>query len=287
MLSYPHPPISGKTYEHTYLGWVEWLRNLAFAPEPAKVAVPASWAPFCAYLGHFPEALLNWFPEDQFAAAHAWENTDDLRRLVEVMSASRPELAHALYEWDTCWRNERPRPRIDIADRYIRPASHSILVTCNGSFFRPEFMQYLEGLKSFDLPSGVEMRRLVICPCAADKPYPAPLHTAIKEAVPDAYLIIATGVLGMIPEDLWATCPSYDSGIPNQVRVYEETKALFSRVPKRRRAVVIYSDFYGPWIARALRDAGQSYKKVFSLDDISYRDLRSEENLFLLKEACR
>jgi hypothetical protein len=279
----------GKTYESTYTGWLDFFRELAEADERIRVVrAPACWSPFLRYMGHTVAEPVKWFLEDHLF--DNWPSTDTYegcRRVVEVSSTCRPELAHALYLWDTDWRhreNAVARTAFMNTNR-----SKEFVVTCNASFFRAEVMEYLNHF----LPEWKPGPRwyastLVMVPCAADKPYPAPMHQFVQKAVPDAYLMVATGVLGMVPEDLWRVAPSYDSGIPNNERLFEVISKFFKQFA-HPRPVIVYSDFYAKWAVKALKEANQPCVSVFGSEEIpEYYDLVSDENLALLKKtyAC-
>ena len=244
----------GATYEHTYGRWLEFFRNVAAQPRVTVGGVPTSWVPFLAYLGadvtsarvHFAvDELWSW-PSVQ-AAVVAAQGTGLLRELVEVFSVLRPELADALYKSDVLWQVPGRR----------HTAQRNFNVTCLGAFSRPEVLDYIDVLRAWQPPGNVSDRVAVLVPCAADKPYPAPLHRDVLEVIgarTDVDLYVVTGVLGLIPQALWSVAPVYDSGIPNMERVGEETFRFFSRNVYRK--IAIYSDFYGYTISRALRDAG-------------------------------
>lgn len=233
-------------YAHEYDSWLTMFRLLAFAEEPIECAnVPSCWVPFILWLGHevanvkrvghgdWDFELLDW--------RKAYEKATDKRRIVEIASTCRPELVHALYCADTEWPcNTR------LASE---PLFDAFTVTCNGSFFRREIQEYRELLHGY-VPS---LRRAVICPCSAEKPYPASLHRAIRKVIPDDWqIIVATGVLGLAPDDLWGKMPEYDSGLPYIERVADTVAWYFSR--HEYEHVVVYSDFYAYAVRKGFRD---------------------------------
>jgi hypothetical protein len=279
----------GKTYEATYLGWLDFFESLAKSPDRCLVKqAPVCWRPFIRYMGHVPGDPAIWFAEDSFfeewPAGHDYETC---RRIVEIASTCRPELAHALYLWDTEWRlNEHARVRTRHNDS---GRSKEFVVTCNASLFRPEVLEYLERLRAWEPPDWWEKgdRAVVLCPPAADKPYPAPLHTAIRETLPKAYLIVATGVLGLVPCHLWIHAPNYTAGIPFNERVYQETLEFFLRRPYYG-PLVVYSDFLAEPLTRALRGAAQPHVAVFEYlpQKWGYLPLHEPQYLKKLKEAA-
>jgi len=89
-----------------------------------------------------------------------------------------------------------------------------------------------------------------LVPCAADKPYPSPLHQAVLDRMPaDFYLANVTGVLGIVPQAAWPTMPHYDSGIPNEWRLMRVAEKYF-RLHRHDR-VVVYADYYNEALYQA------------------------------------
>lgn len=273
----------GVTYENTYGAWLEIFRHVAETSDKRELYdVPASWAPFLYYLGatikttrtHFPEdKLTDFLPLDLEVA----EARGMLRELVEVYSALRPELVDALYKSDVEWYTVGRRHRDKTAFK----------VTCNGSFFRPEVMRYLRET----LPSYRQTKRkCVIVPCAADKPYPAPLHAAVRENITDEYeIIVASGVLGLVPESLWGRAPDYDSGLPYEWRVMQSVLEFFDE--HRYDRVLVYSEYNALAIKKGLRDANLGPPTVVFLFQPRYYDayenLLDPKHLARLKEAAK
>ena len=243
----------GKTYEHTYGGWIKFFRDCA--EDPSDVwKVPATWAPFLTYLGCKVLSTVQYFNEDALApppyAMQIAQQRGRLRELVEWVSSMRPELVDSLYKSDIEWA---------VANRQ-HTWRNDFNVTCNGSFFRPEVLAFIDKLRKHT-PKPAELT--VIMPCAADKPYPAPLHRMVSTVVRTAAryttieYVIATGVLGLIPQDLWDEAPRYDSGLPNEERVYNEATRYFRKLTvKDTGRIIVYSDFYAPVVMDALLDVG-------------------------------
>ncbi len=278
---------SGHTYEHTYSGWLTFFEDCAVNPGPVH-DVPRSWVPFLMYLGCTVTTPFVWFSEDSMAVPVAFVsaaiNAKRLRELVEFSSTLRPELVDALYRSDVVWATKNRQHQWQDAFN----------VTCNGSFFRPEVVAYIDQLRKYEPPHAPVT---IVLPCAADKPYPAALHRAVRDIAPHANLVIATGVLGLIPEDLWPICPTYDSGIPNEVRVHDEVIAYFHRNATPR--VVVYCDFYAPTVMDALSVIGihadwpiartvLDTTKVYTHQNhahVEYINLLAEPNLAALREC--
>lgn len=283
----------GMNYSHTYDGYMAFFRMLGHSSARYTCFnVPPEWCPFVMYLGHDVASIsprgdtipgLDWFG--------AYKSAQDTRLLVEVASTTRPELVHALYLAD----NEWPVPL-----RANVPFLQSFPVTNNASFFRAEIDAFRSRLRNWTKPPQVV--RAVVVPCAAEKPYPAALHRAVLERVrrldnkDQWHLIIATGVLGLAPQELWDAAPQYDSGLPNLDRVTQTTAWYFTRY--RYERVVVFSDFYAyafrHGMLRAFPEGGtvtslaqQAHRrpKVEYLFGHNYRD--TYENVQLMEHLDR
>ena len=272
---------SGPTYEHTYDNHLYLFETLARADADSTVTVhdaPSCWRPLIWYLGHDTD---NHKPCElcrgiDWKQAYQRDSIDfDLRHTVEMACTCRPELVHALYLIDTRW----PQRRLLGTSYAMR---EDFVVTTNGSFFRPEVQNFKSKLAGY-VPTKT---KCVLVPCAADKPYPAPLHAAVQRIVPPEFeLIIATGVLGLIPESLWPVTPNYDSGIPHFFAVEETVAWYFAKWGYTE--IIGYLDFYAHWAARGMKRAGKADITTFLLGT-HYRDeysnLLSETNLALLEK---
>lgn len=264
------------TYSHEYDGYLAFFAMLGHATDAVQCwNVPASWAPLVAYLGHDVKSVRRhhgpgWDCEsvDWLAAYKAAfdEVSGDPRRVVEISSTCRPELVHALYLVDTAW---------PCVFRVRGASPHCIPVTCNGSFFRDEIREFRSMLRAYE----PRYRNVVLVPCAADKPYPAPVHVAVREIIGHRpfYIAVATGVLGLVPDSEWDSMPLYDSGIPNLHRVEDTVSWYFTRHDHAR--IVVFSDFYAHAIANGLsRVRGLGADVTYILGN-HYRD--TYENLLL------
>lgn len=274
---------AGKRYEDTYGGWLTLLQSIAEAGGCNMSDAPLCWYPFIKYLGGEVDELRSYFSEDAFVPVYIRElvqqtmSAGRLRELVEHYSTLRPELADALYKSDMEW------------DTKIRQhaSQHSFNVTCNGSFYRPEVIYYNKLIEEYEPPSHIS--GCILVPCAADKPYPAPLHRAIQAFLPPNYhLIVATGVLGLVPEELWNAMPDYDSGIPNKWRVMKACEWFFRKHVHTYDNIIVYSDFYNEAIERGL-DLVLGTKMVTMVNEWSddYIDLLEPKRLQLLKDVFR
>lgn len=271
----------GTAYAHEYERAMGFFKSLAHATEAARCEnVPPEWVPFVLYLGHVVVSTGRALSECgglDWTTAYAQAN--DRRRVVEVASTCRPELVHALYCADTEW----PCP-------LVRRNMHAaFVVTCNGSFFRREVREYRARLTGYEPPTP---RRAVIVPCAASKPYPAPLHEAVMQRVPSewGHIIIATGVLGLLPQGLWASAPLYDSGLPNMDRVTRTVAWYFTA--HRYERLVVFSDFYANAVAAGLAQVKKEMRPraTFVLGRHyrdSYENLMLPEHLDALEVAVR
>jgi len=272
----------GSRYEDTYGGWLDIFERVATTDSAPFVVhgPPVSWASLLTYLGadvvapqvHFPEDRMLRFVADDI---HQAVSNGRLRELVEMHSTLRPELVDALYksdvEWPTCRRRHTMQKRFN--------------VTCNGSFFRPEVMTYLRNFERY-IP---RKPKCVIVPCAADKPYPAPIHDAIirvmeRRGCRDEYeIIIATGVLGLLPESLWGEAPEYDAGLPNPWRLQDAVMRFFDRVTYNR--VIVYSDYNAEAISLGFYRCANQPSVQWPLPGRydKYINLVGEDNLALLE----
>jgi hypothetical protein len=87
----------------------------------------------------------------------------------------------------------------------------------------------------------------------------------------------ATGVLGLVPMALWPSMPWYDSGIPNEWRLYNTVRNYFDRF--RHERIVVFSDYYAIAIQHALDSIRQLDRAQFVLEPIfrcDYENLLSE-----------
>ena len=282
------PLPDGVRYEDTYGSWLKIFQTMAERADPILIyGCPRSWASLAYYLGNTVMTVRDHFPTDPIARATPellveMEKAGLLRQMVESHSTLRPELVDALYKVDVEWKVNLRQQEVNGEIK----ADPMTLVTNNASFFRPQFMRYLTALRAYRTPA----KRCVVVTCAADKPYPAPLHSAVRRVIPDSYeMVIATGVLGIVPEEGWGTMPLYDSGMPNQWRCMVVAEEYFRNNPYDH--IIVYSDFYASAIARALQLINFDKAKVDFIfgdhDGLQYQDLMSNQNLVLLRQAVR
>lgn len=273
----------GKRYEDTYGGWLYFFSEMAREPRTVEEA-PACWYPFIRYLGGDVLRPQPVFPEDylvhnplQEAVNHAILG-GRLRALVEMYSTLRPELADALYKSDVEWK----------FGKRLHATQSEFNVTNNGSFHRPEVLDFIEKVHTlYKKPEHVTTAVLV--PCAADKPYPAPLHATVQRILPkDAHQVIITGVLGVVPQETWDEMPNYDSGIPNQWRVMQEVVWYFKQF--RYKKIVMYCDFYNEAIHKGLTElkdfSGLIIRQVTPFSS-KYLNLKDPRWLSVLEETLR
>lgn len=232
-------------YANRYDEWLNFFRTLGYAASPVVChQVPRFWVPFILYLGHVVESvqatgdtfdLVDW--RMLFEAA----DRNEKRRVVEVASATRPELVHALYCSDTEW----PCP---LREHVV---AQEFPVTMNGSFHRPEVRDYLANLGDYVPKQGTA----VIVPCSATKPYPSPVHNEVFGRLPSEGhfdVIVVSGTLGLVPNELWAVAPQYDAGLPNFDRVRDTVSWYFGKWNRVYDRIVVYSDFYASTILEGL-----------------------------------
>lgn len=228
----------GAGYAAEYTGYMDFFRLLAGRHGEPFTAwnVPRCWVPLITYLGGIVESTKRvkaWGDAEAVDWRAATRNAQDLRRVVEMSAAARPELTDALYVIDT---------QFPVVTH--RHAMHdTFVVTTNGSFYRPEVLAYRRRLDGYE----PRHKRAVIVPCTAVKPYPAPLHAAVLDRIRRAGLlgdydvIVMSGVLGLVPADLWGEQPNYDAGLPNSERVQDTARWYFTK--HRYERLVVYSDF--------------------------------------------
>lgn len=276
-----------RRYEDRYGQYLEFFRDIA--EQTAEHIIvnnpPWCWVPLLTYLRCTITNPIYRFPHCHMVRKAIWTaqsagtgkvTTSILdRTAVEVLCGFRPELVDALYKIDTQW-NVPP-------SRVTSPEPGEFIVTNNGSFHRREVLDFLTLMKDYK-PTK---RKVVLVPCAADKPYPAPLHQAMLDILPnDYYLAIATGVLGIVPQDMWDKMPLYDSGIPNQWRLFEIAIEYFKQ--HRHDRVIVYCDFYAHVLKEVREQVEHPKRFEFVISPIKYDDyvnLLSDENLSRLKKA--
>ena len=285
---------SGKTYEDAYGGWLAILKTVAESETPVTVEdCPRSWIPFVMYLGGQPVNATSQHAED-FLVGNGIEDRvvgasrrGQLRALVEMCASIRPELIDALWKSDCQWKtvgrwDDSGFVRVGVRDELIPVANY-------GAFTRPEFLEYDYKLQEYVLNAHGHFG-CVISACAADKPYPSPHHEAIGQLLPDKswHQVVATGVLGIVPEELWSTMPLYDSGMPNLWRCMAMASWYFAKVTYVR--IVVYADFYNRALAMALAPLANTVEIawVHSVGPrAEYTDLCAPESLARLDDALK
>lgn len=239
----------GRRYEDRYGKYIDIFKQVLDKIEAGEhVTVydaPASWVPLLRYIGAWVDSWRIHFDADELVTQLLSQSVGFTRTEVEVLCGFRPECVDALWKVDAQWKSS-----------HIKSEERTeFIVTCNGSFWRPEVRAYLDRLKAY-VPTK---RKVVLVPCAADKPYPSEMHSAVLARLPhDYYLMNVTGVLGLVPSDLWPVMPHYDSGIPNEWRVQNMVEAYFGQF--EHESIVVYCDFYNLAIAAGL---ARSHRRGF------------------------
>ena len=270
---------SGKTYEDRYGKYLDVFKQVYEGSGVVVISPPACWVPLIWWLGGRIEGdTQRIFEQDDIYETLLVTGAINRNRilydrtLLETLTGVRPELVDALWKSDCEWfSNTAP----------VREREKEFVVTNNGSFHRPEIFTYQEMLRDF-VPSK---KKCILVPCAADKPYPAKLHKAVLKIMPvDYHLIIATGVLGLVPMELWDKMPHYDSGIPNEWRLMKTVASYFGRHDYHK--IVVYCDFYNEALSHGLQ--GIHTEKVF-VNPIkfyfNYLDLLDKNRLARLRES--
>jgi hypothetical protein len=281
---------SGTRYEDRYGQYLEIFHRIATTPANIKVVVvspPASWWPLFMYLqcwirGKAPQI---YFEHCKLVKDATYTVGKLDRTAVEVLCGFRPECVDALWKIDMQWEVPEGRVRKENKKEFI--------VTNNGSFHRPEVTHYLKNVLAKYTP---KKRKVVLVPCAADKPYPSRLHKEVLARMPDDYyLAVATGVLGIVPQDLWPEMPHYDSGIPNEWRLMRIAEKYFHLHQHNR--VVVYCDYYSEALEQAFENinGGHILSVPYGLEKVKfvlpikfyydYENLLSENWLKLLEQA--
>lgn len=271
----------GNRYEDTYGMYLDVFERVAVTPLtviPNVKNPPMSWIPLLQYLGAKVQGGQKFFDVDFEMGDQGWYQMKG-RTAVEAMCGMRPELVDALWKCDMQWSSER----LDECKGALHYQEFS--VTCNGSFYRPELIAFMKEVDAY----RSEYRQILLVPCAADKPYPAPLHKAVLKVLPEGWeLAIATGVLGIVPQCFWPQMPRYDSGLPNEWRLYKRTKKYFAT--RTYTAIVCYVDYYSIALYEAFTSLRRYPVPIF-INPIKfyydYLDLLNHESLTRLKHVLR
>lgn len=271
---------AGLRYEDRYGGYLEIFHDiLKTIQEPDPVVVvgaPWSWVALIRYMGAEVQRPVSFFGvADQIAFSVLRQASSPhllTRSVIETLCALRPETIDALWKVDRQWGLKAKGAPAPLKE---------FIITGNGSFDREEIQTYERHLASYT-PTK---RKVVLVPCAADKPYPAEIHKAVLALMPpDFYLANITGVLGIVPMDLWPVMPHYDSGIPNEWRCMNVVFKYFQKFPHER--VICYCDFYNLAVDAAFRLLDRPIEFVNEVKFYSdYLNLLDPERLAALKAA--
>lgn len=277
-------PHSGRRYQDTYGGWLDIFKTCATLPEEETLRVrgaPWSWVPLLWHLGAvhaspprevfeqscpLVKAVLSALPVSALPGDEIFSIT---RTQLEVLCAFRPETVDALWKCDMQWKTGR-KPHWGYREK-------EFLVTTTSAYQRTEVLEYEKVLRQYRLPKNKS--KVILVPCDADKPYPSPLHSEVMKLIPDEswYIACVTGVLGVVPQDLWNVMPHYDAGIPNEWRVMRALQWYFQQNP--HDIAICYNDFNTTAIRLACQYAQQRVVCVVEETRYDYEDLTSQENL--------
>jgi hypothetical protein len=285
-LDLTHLP-NGETYEDRYGNWLKLFKQIAETDQEEMITVshpPLSWVPLLKYLQCEYDTPLFHFKEDLMLGSSIRYSAFSLfnEAMWESYCTFRPETADAFWKLKMEWDDKRSIAR-------LLPVEREFIVTTSNAYYRKEVLTYLNKLHHYT-PSK---RKVVLVPCAADKPYPSKLHQAVLDIIPDDYYIAnITGVLGIVPQDLWGDMPHYDAGIPNRWRILEEVRDYFST--HRHHHVVVYSDFNNEAIRMGLVAAQWNTFRMTNANfpfgtehRVEYINLLATENLNILDKAIR
>jgi len=242
-----NPMPTGASYEEEYGKWLDVFREVAFTTLDFDVEVigpPVSWVPLLERLGaRVVNPRILFQPQDQLAQGMLLSDADDDahgRTILEAVCSLRPETADSLYLFDTTWDSARVQGAHE-----LMTTTGEIVMPSNASHNRPEIVEYLRILRAYT----PRLKKAVLVPCAADKPYPSRLHRAVRNAIADDwYQVVVTGALGLVPEELWPLAPLYDAGpfvtpaAGGKWRVFDEARRYFGR--HKHEKVVIYCSSY-------------------------------------------
>lgn len=268
----------GERYEDRYGAYLTLFKDIAQTGSSIPIKVknaPPVWVPLLAYLDCNVQVCLNdRFEHDALVRPMLKSGPKLDRTALEVLCSFRPETADALWKVDMQWHPARVK--------FMKPQTEFI-VTTNGSFHRQEIITFIARLYHYK----PQKEKVVLVPCAADKPYPSVMHKAVLDMLPDDYYMAnATGVLGIVPQDLWPIMPYYDSGIPNEWRLLTIAKKYFARNVHTR--IVVYCDFYNIALREAFGSLGILDRVTF-INPIEfypdYIDLLQPDRLHSLKRA--
>lgn len=269
----------GLTYEDKYRGWLQIFKEIADLPKDINVIVegaPWSWVPILWYLDCVVTNSRIHFKHCAMIRSIMRENQLD-RTSLEALVGLRPETADVLYKIDIQWKSTR---------RIKLPTEKEFIIGGHYGFFRKEITDFIDKLQRYS-PSKPNV---IIVPCAADKPYPSPLHKKVLEMMPsNYYMAVATGALGLVPQDLWDEMPWYDAGIPNKWRLMNIIAEYFGQ--NTHSNIIVYTDNQTSAIYQGLRLSCTLGKAIFvnpleeTWDMIDYLDLTEPFRLARLKAA--
>jgi len=270
----------GVSYEQQYTYYMNVFKEcyslVKEGRTPIVSNVPWCWVPLFWYIGAEVNEEVLYFEHD--ALFKLLINCNGInkvvvrndRTLIEFLCTIRPELSHTLRLLSSDWG----------VDREAHVFRDEFIMTTNASYYRLEVLDYMNVLHSF-IP---KKRKCVLITCTADKPYPAPVHQAVLKFLPEDYhLIVVTGALGLVPQELWSVSPKYDTTVPNKWNVMAEVKLYFEKFDYDK--IVSYLDVYTDAVEHGLihNDA----PSIVHVNPVSkdYLNLVVPEKLNKLKEV--
>lgn len=272
---------TGARYENTYGEYLNIFQDIATTPAnvPVKViAPPAAWVSLLLWLDCEVVNPQVYFEHDAALVPSVTALTRPIdRTIMEGFTTFRPETVHALYLIDMLeWNVTRNCPH---------QSQKEFIITNNGSYHRKEILDYITAFQKFT----PKKRKVVIVPCAADKPYPSPLHKEVLARIPDDYyMLVSSGAIGFAPEELWPIMPLYDAGLPYDWRLMNAAKDYFGRTEHDR--IISYCDYSNPALYCAFNQLGIN-DKVDYVTEIKvyadYLDLMKPELLAKLEDAFK
>jgi len=260
----------GETYEDTYSGWLRVFQNIAEGPRGAwsvHSRVPAiDWG---------AAKILSYYLGGETDTHADHKDFRFTRAEVEHACAQHPLLVDALWRADMRWGNKHFRRH---------QTEKTFNISTYSGFWRPEILDYMELVRTVHKPKANTI--YVMTPCAADKPYPAPLHKAVADVcralIPphQAWEVLpVSSAVGPCPQDSWEQMPHYDAGLPFFERVKDTLDAW--ALPPTSTVYVNYTDMLQQDINQTLEDLGACLYPVFPAIDPRADYLPLMESTFL------
>jgi len=251
-----------ESYENTYGSYMDIFKSVQCGD--VVINPPRSWVPLLMFLNVEVQGSQIYFnPQDSWMGTHEevyrrfFESAacNSMREYVEASCVLRPELVDSLWKIDSQWEKET-----------VQYEAKEFNITTYNSYYRKELTDFMSLVDDY----SSEHDSCVITNCSADKPYPSYVHSKLMEMYPDRELLIATGVLGIIPSSLWDKAPLYDSGIPNFWRQYNRSVKFFGK--NKYKKIHVFTEFYQKSLNQALFEVSRDSEITFEVPYKDYKD---------------